>query len=96
MNLFGPVFTCKGDVIEHLYEIKEQFEERVYEIDKDYLCYCFDVIEKIIPSCKYFDIDVQDLCCDVVDIIFNKYSLIVLLKSDMHLADNLNHNIIYN
>jgi len=67
-------FKCKGDIIEYLYSIKEMFNENIQLVDDRYLCNIFDVIEKVIPKSKYFDVDVRELVEEVGDIIFETYS----------------------
>jgi len=67
-------FDSKMEIIEHLYEIKENFQENIQNINDDYLNYVFDLTEKIIPKSKYFDIDVKELSEDLTDVIFERYS----------------------
>ena len=90
-------FTCKGDVIEHLYEIKEQFEERINYVTDDYLTECFNFLEKELLTSKYYDVDVMELAEEVLEIIFNRYIDIALVSSKFLSFENNNNNpIVYN
>ncbi len=87
--MFKINFENRGDIIELLYLIKEDLQDKPHGICNRYLSIVFDLIEKVIPKSKYYDADVKELIDDIVEVIFGDYAQKRQVNTEITFADNL-------